>query len=389
MLSRTFRHAIEVGKRARTETAIGRHAVSVSSAAVSLANSRLGTLDDRRVLVLGAGEMGEGMALALAGAGVLEIVVANRTMSRGEELARRVGGRSISLDEVPAALVECDVLLVSTGATDLLMERSQVEQVMERRGGRALLVVDVGVPRNIDPGAGEVFGVDLLDIDDLRALGEHSLAQRRQEIGKVRDLIAEELDRHRLERSAREVAPLVTALRARAEELRTLELERHRSKLAALDPAAREVIEAITQGVVNKLLHEPTIRVKDAAGTARGRALRRRAGRAVRSAGASRRPRRLMLRLATRGSALARWQAERVVELLGGDVELVIVKTSGDQRTDVPIHELGGTGMFVKEVQQAVLDGRADLAQHSAKDLPADHTRRPRARGGARTRRPA
>ena len=127
LLSRTFRHAIEVGKRARTETAIGRHAVSVSSAAVSLANSRLGTLDDRRVLVLGAGEMGEGMALALAGAGVLEIVVANRTMSRGEELARRVGGRAISLDEVPAALVECDVLLVSTGATDLLMERSQVE----------------------------------------------------------------------------------------------------------------------------------------------------------------------------------------------------------------------------------------------------------------------
>jgi glutamyl-tRNA reductase len=244
--------------------------VSVSSAAVALANSRLGTLDDRRVLVLGAGEMGEGMALALAGAGVLEIVVANRTVSRGEELARRVAGRAISLDEVPAALVECDVLLVSTGATDLLMERSQIEQVMERRGGRALLVVDVGVPRNIDPGAGEVFGVDLLDIDDLRALGEQSLTQRRQEIGKVRDLIAAELDRHRLDRSAREVAPLVTALRARAEELRTLELERNRSKLAALDPAAREVIEAITQGVVNKLLHEPTIRVKDAAGTARG-----------------------------------------------------------------------------------------------------------------------
>ena len=270
LLSRTFRHAIEVGKRARTETAIGRHAVSVSSAAVSLATSRLGTLDDRRVLVLGAGEMGQGMALALAGAGVLEIVVANRTMSRGEELANRVGGRAITLDEVPAALVECDVLLVSTGATDLLMERSQVERVMEQRGGRALLIVDIGVPRNIDPGAGEVFGVDLLDIDDLRALGEHSLAQRRQEIGKVRDLIAEELDRHRLERSAREVAPLVTALRARAEELRTLELDRHRAKLASLEPATREVVEAITQGVVNKLLHEPTIRVKDAAGTARG-----------------------------------------------------------------------------------------------------------------------
>ena len=294
LLSRTFRHAIEVGKRARTETAIGRHAVSVSSAAVSLANSRLGTLDDRRVLVLGAGEMGEGMALALAGAGVLEIVVANRTMSRGEELAHRVGGRAISLDEVPAALVECDVLLVSTGATDLLMERSQVEQVMERRGGRALLVVDVGVPRNIDPGAGEVFGVDLLDIDDLRALGEQSLAQRRQEIGKVRDLIAEELDRHRLERSAREVAPLVTALRARAEELRTLELERHRSKLAALDPAAARGDRRDHPGRREQAVARADDPREGRRRHRSWRALRRRAGRAVRSAGASRRPRRVM-----------------------------------------------------------------------------------------------
>src|SRR6476659_4586827 len=135
MLSRTFRHAIEVGKRARTETAIGRHAVSVSSAAVSLANSRLGTLDDRRVLVLGAGEMGQGMALALAGAGVREIVVANRTASRAEELATRVGGRAITLDEVPDALIACDVLLASTGAQDLLVERSAIESVMQARAG--------------------------------------------------------------------------------------------------------------------------------------------------------------------------------------------------------------------------------------------------------------
>jgi glutamyl-tRNA reductase len=269
-LSRVFRQAIEVGKRARTETAIGRHPVSVSSAAVALAQSRLGSLDGRRVLLVGAGEMGEGMALALAGAGAQEIVVANRTLARGQTLAERVGGRAIRLEAVPAALVECDVVLVSTGGSDLLVERSQIETVMATRGGRALLIVDVGVPRNIDPGAGEVFGITLLDIDDLRALGEQSLAQRRQEIGKVRDIIAEELDRHRFERTAREVAPLVTELRARAEELRQVELGRHRAKLAALDPATRELVEAITQGVVNKLLHAPTVRVKDAAGSARG-----------------------------------------------------------------------------------------------------------------------
>ncbi|HEY7105901.1 MAG TPA: glutamyl-tRNA reductase, partial [Acidimicrobiia bacterium] len=123
MLSRTFRHAIEVGKRARTETAIGRHAVSVSSAAVALATTRLGSLDDRRVLVLGAGSMGEGMAMALAGAGVREIVVANRTTSRADELAARVGGRAITLEEIPAALTACDVLLASTGAQDQVRDQ--------------------------------------------------------------------------------------------------------------------------------------------------------------------------------------------------------------------------------------------------------------------------
>jgi glutamyl-tRNA reductase len=270
LLSRTFRHAIEVGKRARTETAIGRHAVSVSSAAVALATSRLGSLDDRRVLVLGAGSMGEGMALALAGAGVREIVVANRTAARADELAARVGGRAIALGEIPDALVACDVLLASTGAQELLVERSDIEAVMAMRTGRALLVVDIGVPRNIDPGAGEVFGVTLLDIDDLRAFGEQSLAQRRQEIGHVRDIIATELDRHRLERSAREVAPLITSLRAHAEDLRIGEIDRFRAKLDALDPTVRELVDALTQGIVNKLLHEPTVRMKDAAGSARG-----------------------------------------------------------------------------------------------------------------------
>jgi len=222
------------------------------------------------VLVLGAGDMGEGMVLALAGAGVKEIVVANRTRSRAEDLAARVGGRVVDFGAVADSLVECDVLLVSTGASDVLIERSQIEQVMTSRDGRALLIVDIGVPRNIDPGAGEVFGVALLDIDDLRAYGEQSLEQRRQEIGKVRDLLADELDRHRVERSAREVAPIVTALRAHTDDVLALELERQRTKLEALDPAARALVEQLTRSTVNKLLHEPTVRVKDAAGSARG-----------------------------------------------------------------------------------------------------------------------
>ena len=273
MLSRTFRHAVHVGKRARTETGIARHVVSVSSAAVALAAERLGSLSGRRVLVLGAGGVGEGMAVALAGAGVGEIVVANRSRSRARELARRVEGRAISLDEIPDELVTADVLLASTGAPGVLIERSDIEDVMERRGGRALLVVDVAVPRDVDEGVGQVFGVTLLDIEALRALGEQSLQQRRAEVGKVRVIITDELDRFRLEHSAREVAPLVAALRARADAIQAAELDRRAGRLAALDPDARELLEATTRAVVNKLLHEPTVRVKDAASSAQGEVL--------------------------------------------------------------------------------------------------------------------
>ncbi len=269
-LSRTFRQAVEVGKRSRTETGIGRHAVSVPSAAVSVAVERLGSLEGRRVLVIGAGDIGEKMAIALSGAGVGEILVANRTSARGVALAARLGGRAIALDEIPDELVNADVLLSCTGSADILVERADIEHVMERRDGRALLVVDVAVPRDVDPGVGDIFGVTLLDIDALRAQGERSLQQRRSELARVREIITAELDRYRFERSAREAAPLVTALRARAESLRMAELQRHSAKLDALDPGARAVIESVTRGLVNKLLHDPTVRLKDAAGSARG-----------------------------------------------------------------------------------------------------------------------
>ena len=273
LLSRTFRQAVEVGKRARTETGIGRHAVSISSAAVTVAAERLGSLEGRRVLLLGAGDVGEGMALALAGAGVDEIVVANRSRTRGRELARRVGGSAIALDEVADALVTCDVLLSSTTAPGTLVERGDMEEVMQRRDGRAILVVDVAVPRDVDPGVGQVFGVTLLDIDDLKAIGEQSLQARRAEVGNVREIITDELDRFRLERSAREVAPLVAALRDRGETLRQAELERLTARLRSLTPEQREAVEQLTRGLVSKLLHEPTVRLKDAAGSARGELL--------------------------------------------------------------------------------------------------------------------
>ena len=270
LLSRTFRHAVETGKRARTETGISRHAVSISSAAVAVAAERLGSLAGRRVLLLGAGDIGEGMALALSGAGVSEVVVANRGPDRGRDLAQRIGARAIPLNQLGDELVTCDVLLSSTGAPGTLVERDDMEAIMRQRDGRAMLIVDVAVPRDVDPGVGQVFGITLLDIDDLKAIGERSLEARRAEVGRVRTIITDELDRYRSERSAREVAPLVTTLRARAEDLRLAELERNRARLAALTPEQQELVDQLTRSLVNKLLHEPTVAIKNAAASGRG-----------------------------------------------------------------------------------------------------------------------
>jgi len=269
-LARIFRYAIEVGKRSRAETGIGRGAVSLSSAAVALATERLGTLVERRVLVLGAGEMGQGMATSLAGSGVAEVVVAGRGTERATELATRVGGRAIPIEKLPQALVAADVVLTSTGSTDVVISHDEVEVAMQRRFGRPLMIVDIAVPRDVDPGVADVPGVTLLDMDDLKAFAESSMDRRRREVARVRRIISAELERLRTERTGREVAPLVSALRSRGEDIRLAELDRFRAKLEGVDPRTAETIEALTRGIVAKLLHEPTVRVKEAAGTGRG-----------------------------------------------------------------------------------------------------------------------
>ncbi|MDQ1515003.1 MAG: glutamyl-tRNA reductase [Actinomycetota bacterium] len=269
-LSRVFRHAIEVGKRSRAETGIGRGAVSLSSAAVALATERLGTLVERRVLVLGAGEMGEGMARSLAGSGVAEVVIAGRGTDRATELAARVGGRAIPIERLPQALVAADLVLTSTGATDIVISHDDAEVAMQRRFGRPLLIVDIAVPRDVDPGVADIPEVTLLDMDDLKAFAESSMDRRRREVARVRRIISAELERLRTERTGREVAPLVSALRTRGEDVRLAELERFRSKLDGVDAKTAEAIEALTRGIVAKLLHEPTVRVKEAAGSGRG-----------------------------------------------------------------------------------------------------------------------
>ena len=273
-LGRLFRHAVEVGKRARSETGIAKGTTSVSQAAVQMAAERIGSLDGKRILVLGAGDMGEGVAVALAASkGAGEVLVANRTWATAVALASRVGGRAVSLGGLAAALHEVDVLLTTTGSPTVLLEAADLEPVMLTRADRPMLVVDVAVPRDVDPGVAALPGVTLLDMDDLKAFASAGLAGRRSEITNVEAIIREEIDRHAGVTAARQAAPTVTALRERADAIRAAELERFRARLETLGPRERDAVDALTRGLVNKLLHEPTVRLKDAAGTPRGERL--------------------------------------------------------------------------------------------------------------------
>jgi len=269
-LNLLFRHALEVGKRARTETGIARGTASVSHAAVEMAQERLGSLDGRRVLVVGAGEMAEGTAVALRGAGVGEIAVTNRTNERAVALAARVGGRVHPLADLGPAIAEADLVVSCTGAGSVVIDTDTVELGLADRGSRPLLIVDIAVPRDIDAGVGQLPGVTLLDLDDLRAWAERGLQARAGEAERVRHIVGEEVERHLLDAAARQAAPLVASLRAKADVIRQSELDRFQSKLADLSPAQRDAVEALTMGIVNKLLHDPSVRLKEDAGSPRG-----------------------------------------------------------------------------------------------------------------------
>ncbi len=269
-LNLLFRHAVEAGKRARTDTEIGRHTTSLSQAAVAMAEERLGGLEGKRIVLLGAGEMGEKMAAALARAGAADLALANRTWDRAVELAERVGGRAVRLLDVSDVLADADVLLTSTGAPAALVQVEEMTAIVRRRGDRPLLIVDIAVPRDVDPAVGALDGVTLLDMDDLRRFAEAGTDARRREVAGVQAILDDELERYLGTTSAREVAPMIVALRQRGEEVRQAELDRFRGRLDGLDEAQLDAVEGLTRGILGKLLHEPSITLKDAAGSPRG-----------------------------------------------------------------------------------------------------------------------
>jgi glutamyl-tRNA reductase len=271
-LNLLFRHSLEVGKRVRTETALSRGITSVAHAAVALAERSLPGLAGRRVLVLGAGEMGQAMAAALAHAGAA-VVVANRSLPAAVALAERVGGEAVTLGELWTAAERCDALLTSTGATSLLVTHDEIEAAMGARAQRDLLIVDIAVPRDVDPAVGGVPGVTLLDMDDVRSFVQGTLDARQREAVEARAVVEDELLRYRSLASAREAAPLVAQLWGRADAVRQAELERQAARLDGLDDRQRAAVEALTKGIVAKLLHEPTVRIKKSAGSVRGERL--------------------------------------------------------------------------------------------------------------------
>ena len=273
VLSSLFRHAVLVGKRARHETAIARGVTSVSQAAVALAEQTVGSLAGRSVLVLGAGETGEGMAQALSENGGAAVRVANRTARKAAEVAHRVGGEPVAVGDLGLHLAEVDVLLTSTSSDEFVLTADDLLAVMVERAGRPLLVVDVAVPRDVDPAAAAIEGVTLLDMSDITTFARLGRDARAAEVRSVEAIVQEEVERYRSATASREVAPLVASLHERAEAVRVAELERFSGRLASLDEKDRAAVEALTRGIVAKLLHEPTVGLKAAAGTSGGERL--------------------------------------------------------------------------------------------------------------------
>ncbi|HCB36826.1 MAG TPA: glutamyl-tRNA reductase [Acidimicrobiaceae bacterium] len=270
LLDQMFRHGVETAKRARTETGIGRGTASVSHAAVAMATQHLGTLAGRRVLVVGAGEMAESMVVALAAAGPSEVLVANRSPGPARELAERVGGRALALSELEQALAEVDVLLTSTGASSVILDYAGVDQPAAKRAGAPLLIVDIAVPRDVDPTVAQIDGVTLLDMDDLSRFAAAGRAERHREIAAVCEVVASEVARYSRLRAARETAPVIAALRSAAESVRVAELERTLALDADWTPAQREAVARMSKSMMAKLLHRPTVTLREEAGRAKG-----------------------------------------------------------------------------------------------------------------------
>jgi glutamyl-tRNA reductase len=265
-VSRLCNRAFATAKRIRTETEIGRGATSMSQVAVELVEKIFGDLEGRTVLLVGAGKMGALSAKALEVLGARRIVVTNRSPERGEKLAGQVGGVFRPWDDLPALLVEAEVAIVSTGAPTYVVTRALMERVMKSRKHRSICLIDLAVPRNVDPACADLHDVYAYDVDDMQRVVASTQEARRGEALRAEAIVEAEVMAFTQERETRAALPVLASLRQRAEAIALAEAERTLAQVGArLDEKGRRSVEAMARAIVNKLLHGPTARLKEAA----------------------------------------------------------------------------------------------------------------------------
>ena len=262
LTNRMFRAALAAGKRVRTQTAIAAGHASVASVAVDAAREALGELGDRRVVIIGAGETAEGCARALHEQGVGTVFVTNRRRERALALARRFGGSTLAFDDLPAALETADIVVASTASPHAILHAEELADVMALRNGRPLLLVDLAVPRDIDAQCGELPGVTVLDMDALQQTVSRHMQVRRAEARLAEGIVEEEIQSFAGWLGQLEVLPTLSALRARGDEVVDRLLAENSGRWEGLTEADHARVETLARAVVNRLLHEPTMRVK-------------------------------------------------------------------------------------------------------------------------------
>ncbi len=269
-LETVLMRAFSVAKRVRSETQIGQSAVSVSYAAVELAREIFGTLNDRKVLLIGAGKMSELAARHLHRSGATQIFVTNRTRERAIEMAGLFDGKLIEYDRLLAALPEMDIVITSSGAPFYILRRDQMRRVIEARRNRPMFLIDIAVPRNIEPAVNELDNVFLYDIDDLQKVVTENLRGRMEEAQQAEQIIDEEVERLVSRLKTREVVPTIVGVQEQLEQLRAAEVERMRGKLGDLTPQQLEAVEALTRGIINKIAHGSIAELRRQAGRPEG-----------------------------------------------------------------------------------------------------------------------
>jgi glutamyl-tRNA reductase len=262
LLGRTFRMALRAGRRARVETAIGESPASIPAAAAALAEQVFEGLAGRSVVLVGAGRMSDLTARNLRSRGAAISVVVNRTLEHAERLAVSFDARSVTVDELAGALGVADIVVSSTSAPGLVLGGEAVTSALRERRGRPLLIVDLAVPRDVDPALGAIEGCFLYDVDALESVVSATLEGRRTEAVHAERIVSEEAERFHAWRASLVVVPAIASLRAHAEEIRATELARVEGRLPEGD---RDVVDTLTAQIVNKLLHLPTVRLKEAA----------------------------------------------------------------------------------------------------------------------------